>query len=483
MPIMVTVEEAKLIKAKALNNSGLFDVHRWSKYEEINHVVNAIFNEIKELRQSKKIRIREPAKVKRHLKVVIIDLWVANKLALNPYRAISKNKNNYKQKESRYRKIFLKYDYLIPVINDLKKLDYLEESVGYRDRLTGKGKMTRIKATDKLIDKILSPEYRVDVIVAAKGQISIVSDDGEEESIFLRDQDGEDVEYTDTDETNLMRENLRIINSKLIGTRITLEITNEQFEELEAQVSSESNRKIRIIDFTKNKLHRVFNNSFELGGRFYGAWWQNIPRDYRKYIEINYKPTVEIDYSGHHIRILYAGEDIKPPDDPYDLEEFERDDQKKALLIILNALNKTSAIKAIQKEGISEAGGLIDSLELRHGPINKYFYTGEGLRLQYADSLVAEQVMQTMLEHGATVLPVHDSFIVRNSYEQELEEVMTQTFESIFGKSAKTKPKVTVLEEIAKKAGETEEIQFVTDDLEQLFNELNYSKVRGIWGG
>jgi hypothetical protein len=307
------------------------------------------------------------------------------------------------------------------------------------------------------------------------------------ESIILRDQNNDDVEYTDTDKTNLMRENLRIINDRLVSTRISLEITNEQFDELEAQVFSESNpnREPRIIDFTKKRLHRVFNNSFELGGRFYGGWWQNIPRDYRKYIEINRKPTVEIDYSGHHIRILYAGEDLEPPDDPYDLEEFKRDDQKKALLIILNALNKNSAIKAIQREGISEAGMLIDSLEIRHGPISKYFYTGEGIRLQYVDSVVAEQIMLTMLKHGATVLPVHDSFIVRNSYEPELKEVMEETFESIFSKAAKTKLKLTVFGERSEESrvtGESEEIRFVTDDLEQILDEINYSKVLNIWG-
>jgi hypothetical protein len=178
MPTTVTAEEARLIKARELNNSGLFDVHRWSEYPEVNSVVNVIFNEIKEYRQSKKIRIRNAEKVKKHLKVTIIDLWVANKLALNPYRAISKNKTNYKPQVSRYRKIFLKYDYLIPVINDLEKLGYLEQSIGYQDRLTGKSKMTRIKATEKLINKILLPEYGVDGIVAAKGQISIVGDSG-----------------------------------------------------------------------------------------------------------------------------------------------------------------------------------------------------------------------------------------------------------------------------------------------------------------
>ena len=33
------------------------------------------------------------------------------------------------------------------------------------------------------------------------------------------------------------------------------------------------------IDVTQKRLRRIFNNgSFQQGGRFYGGWWQNIPK-------------------------------------------------------------------------------------------------------------------------------------------------------------------------------------------------------------
>lgn len=88
-------KEAKIKKAIELDSAELFDVYRWSDYPEVNKPVNAILEEIKELRRSKGKRIREEKKVWRHLKVVILDLWAANKLALNPYRSISKNKSDY----------------------------------------------------------------------------------------------------------------------------------------------------------------------------------------------------------------------------------------------------------------------------------------------------------------------------------------------------------------------------------------------------
>lgn len=105
-----------------------FDVHKWSDYPEVTRVVDAIFGEIKTLRTSRNERIRGADKVKRHLRVVLIDLWAASKLSLNPYRSISKNKTDY-QRESRYRKIHLKYDYLIGIINDLVQLGYIKEKL------------------------------------------------------------------------------------------------------------------------------------------------------------------------------------------------------------------------------------------------------------------------------------------------------------------------------------------------------------------
>ncbi len=279
-----------------LKTAPQFDVHKWSEYPEVNNVIDAIFVEIKALRASEGKRIRLADKVKKHLKIILIDLWVANKLTLNPFRGISKNKSDY-QRGSRYRRIFLKYDYLIPLINDLVKLEYVKQKIG--GRFDSARFRTRIKAEDKLINKILSPEYGVNRIVALKGNIGIVARNPEIESqtIILRNSDGINIDYEETSETARMKENLKRINKKLSETRISLEITDTQHTALIDRLRSERNPR-PTIDFTKNQLHRVFNHSsFENGGRFYGAWWENLPKEYRKYIHINHKLSVELDYS------------------------------------------------------------------------------------------------------------------------------------------------------------------------------------------
>jgi len=255
-----------------LRNAPQFDVHRWSDYLEVKRVTDAIFEEIKALRQSRKIRIREAHQVKKHLRVALINLWVASQLSSNPYLGISKNKSDY-QKESRYRRIFLTYDYLIPVINDLRDLEYLEETLGFQDPRSGISYHTRIKATDLLIERILAPEYGVDALVNSHGRIAIVQSNDDSESIILKDNDGKLVEYKDDENTKLMRRNLALINNKLSSARITLDIPNEQVEALFHRLNDNQERERIPVDFTNVKMHRVFNNSsWQQGGRFYGSY-------------------------------------------------------------------------------------------------------------------------------------------------------------------------------------------------------------------
>jgi hypothetical protein len=466
-----------------LKTAPQLDVHKWSDYPEVNAVVDAIFEEIKKLRKLKNKRIREANKVKKHLKVIIIDLWAANKLSLNPYRSISKNKSDF-QIDSRYQRIYLKYDYFVGVINDLVELKYIKEKKGYR--FANDAKRTRIKADNKLIDKILSASYGVNEVIKLVGLMPVISSQGEAETIILRDVNGNLVEYEDTDSTIIMRDKLRLINNKLNQTRISLDITDQQYVELQEKINTTQDQERRTIDFTNFNLNRVFNNSsWSQGGRFYGGWWQNIPKEYRKYIDINHKPTVELDYSGHHIRMLYASEGLAAPEDPYDLTEFEREDQKLAVLTMLNASDKNTALKAMAYKGILKARILSIALSERHSQIQQHFFTGVGLNLMYQDSQVAEKVMLQMLDRGATVLPVHDSFIVRNSYSDELEEVMKNVFEEQYMQGASLKYKKTMLEEVQTEHETNGHIQvFVSNDLTHTLADRldNYKWNIGMWG-
>ena len=125
------------------------------------------------------------------------------------------------------------------------------------------------------------------------------------ECVILKDknEDGKKVvvTYTDTAATNVMRKDLYAYNNLLRRTHIDI----PWFHTEGAQ--SRSGSKLIKADRNNKFVRRIFNNnSWEDGGRYYGGWWQGMPKDWRKKILLDGSRIVEIDYSGLHIVLLYA---------------------------------------------------------------------------------------------------------------------------------------------------------------------------------
>ena len=206
-------------------------------------------------------------------------------------------------------------------------------------------------------------------------------------------------------------------------------------------------------------LHAIYNNmSWEQGGRMYagvsmvGVNYQLLPSDVRETIVIDGHQTVECDYRGLHVAMLYAKENIQAFADPYGAtNESMRPLWKKALVTIINAGNREEAIFSIRNacEELKGADGLsprkqrllkayeecdgnvehvIGVIEQFHHRIAKYFYTGIGLKLQAMDAQMAFEIVHHFMGKGVAVLPVHDSFIVRIDFGEELVEMMKDTF-------------------------------------------------------
>jgi hypothetical protein len=242
------------------------------------------------------------------------------------------------------------------------------------------------------------------------------------EIIILRDTDGNPIDYRDSRETRRMRKQLSEFNEALLGQQIAL-----------------GDRIIREGDRLDNggraraQLHRVFHRGdFNLGGRFYGGHWQNIGD--RERIMINRAETVELDYAGIHIRLLYAEVGKPMPADPYDVDGWPRQQIKLALLIVINARTHIDAVRALADAlrlggGVADpfatAQGLIRAAKAKHPAIVWAFGSDAGVRLMRQDSEIAAQVMrEVMRATGVVPLPVHDSFIVPIDQQEHLMEAM-----------------------------------------------------------
>ncbi|MBT4130930.1 MAG: hypothetical protein HON27_02565 [Candidatus Marinimicrobia bacterium] len=95
------MNDITIAKAEELNNSELLDVHRWSSYQEVNNAVDYIYDEMTQLENFK----GRPIARKRHIKVVILDLYVKWLTDPEMYVAYQRGSDAYQQ--GRYNKLHI----------------------------------------------------------------------------------------------------------------------------------------------------------------------------------------------------------------------------------------------------------------------------------------------------------------------------------------------------------------------------------------
>lgn len=198
-------------------------------------------------------------------------------------------------------------------------------------------------------------------------------------------------------------------------------------------------------------FRRFCCGSEKLGGRFYSSSYSNLPRPIRKSFRINNEPTCEPDYSGMHIRLLYAmeGIDYRGECYIYDKEDtehtVERDRFKRASLIMINSKKKKFSGKTRAKYAIlnklfngdktkeKEVVSLMSLFEEFHTPIKKYLYSNVGVELQFKESEVMLGILKQMTNNNITALSVHDSVITAEKYKDELIETMREKYNDRLG--------------------------------------------------
>lgn len=262
------------------------------------------------------------------------------------------------------------------------------------------------------------------------------------------------------------QEELFKYNSFMCQQCVSLYVTNDQLLEVGKEIKRKQNdkeqhnnwmaeteeeNKIGYLDISSVQLRRIFSrNSLTKHGRFYGGWWQSLPSKYRRHIMINDKKTVEVDYSGMSIRILYGmvKQEYKGNEDIYDLSDdttegqkwkFERKSpQRKLIKKYINAfLNDEDGNYRLTDEEHKQIG--FNSIQIRkrflkvHAAIADLANSKIGLETQFYDSEIAMEVMQYFMEDDIPVLPIHDSFIIRAGFNQYLRKAMQAAFQKRFG--------------------------------------------------
>ena len=380
------------------------------------------------------------------IKCLLKELWLGT--AIHPeYEVGIHRRSNWYSETPQYRDPNLTYKQAIAAYDGMVAADFIRVAKdGYLDRDTGRSDVTKVIATDKLLQ----------VLEGLDGDpFKEVKPDLDAECILLRNRiNGQRmlVPYENDENTNEMRKRLITINTCLARHWPDLRITNDDFTALQGRLRIDNEKS--SIDFSKRILTRIFSNGrFDHGGRFYRAWWHNVPSDYRKYITIDGKRTCEYDYSQLNPHMVYflRGEKMGS-EDAYDrvFDGEHRDIVKEAFNAMIQS--STPLNRKPDKLNLNEVDfdwpTLRQAILNAHRPIADVFFQGHGNHLQYVDSCIAEQVMLSFItREDAPVLPVHDSFIMHYAYGDlgELEEEMRRAFYGQFRKDINVKSEIGVM--------------------------------------
>jgi hypothetical protein len=303
------------------------------------------------------------------------------------------------------------------------------------------------------------------------------------------------LEYVDTPETIRMRGVLIKYNALLNKSYLDVFSLEEPYFQMTVKRAGKEPKVVRYyIDGRNHFVRRIFNNgSWELGGRFYGGWWQQIRKELRPDIMINDNPVVEIDFTAMHIALLQAAVTEKPEpdivvvkdnepqqgseffqrfiaprlansnneidaaDDPYTLNKSifpakncfdQRKVVKQLALMAINAKSRKSAFSAfrssqakgdpLKKMTNDELSQLLDAFIEKQPELEPFLCTGKGLELMYLDSCIAESVIEQLTDKSIPVLCVHDSFIVADKQKHELLRAMEHACNQVIGCSIRS---------------------------------------------
>ena len=262
--------------------------------------------------------------------------------------------------------------------------------------------------------------------------------------VILKNAHGQHVPYRDSKSLRSIRTDVLEQNEMLRGLKITLEGPVWERDHVGLYRVGGKVDPVRLVNPMFTDLYRVFNNGdWAQGGRWYGGWWQQLPRSSRAHLLIDGRPVCEEDYTACHLRLMCAIARVPvPKNDPYRISAIDEAMQdpaaarrltKIAFQILVNAETSAAAHKAIGGE-ISDgdeitAGVVVKAIKAQFKAFAPLWHTGLGLRLQRLDSDIAADVMRQLRTQSIPVLSVHDSFIVPVGNRQELLAAMDRAFQ------------------------------------------------------
>ncbi len=211
-------------------------------------------------------------------------------------------------------------------------------------------------------------------------------------------------------------------------------------------------------------MFRVFPRGLDTGGRYYMPLVQNLPSEVRAQLVIDGEVCIELDYKSMGPQTMYAlllkkpvpnGDAYHIPDLVADCETEEDCAKVRIMVKRFFSVILTSGVAALKRsypwfsrlavkdyyKSVGYDSGYVwidtDSCKRVMNECIAYHQDiisrMEGICVMSIDSKVAEKIITKFTDADEVVLPVHDSFIVKESLEPLLRQSMIEAFQEVTG--------------------------------------------------
>jgi hypothetical protein len=442
------------------------DVHRWSDHAAAIALSDQLWEEFFPdlAKEDSRTGPKPKTSFRSQFRVVLLDLWVAWKEDPALSLGVPLSSNAWAT-TSRYNALHISKK-VIPIIGRMRELGLVDFAKGsYHGPGETANRNSRIRAAPRLVAYF-------ETCALSLRQVAHHPD---QECIILKAKDdpadiAKPIEYEDTEQTVAMRAVLRDYNALLAKTFIDIPSLDESYVSREITSGPREGETERVsTEPARTFVRRIFSRgSWDLNGRFYGGWWQQVNRTTRSRIFLNDVPTIEVDYRGLHVTLLSHEQGVELVGDPYELPEgtlpghvpqLQRAIVKQLVLTCINARSRPAAFAAFREgwptghvaKGMDneELAVLLDVFIAKHPHLAGSICSDQGIRLMNVDSRIAERLIRLYTAAGIPILCVHDSFIVPYNGAKRLRQSMRHASRAVVGKSLEVDSKERGLDEMS----------------------------------
>ena len=310
------------------------------------------------------------------------------------------------------------------VLEALKKLKYVRIQLGKKNPTKLHGNPTAIAPMTKLLD----------LLVKCKVMTNTSSNERKTPLIYTKLEDESITEVTNDKAEVILIEQNRLI----AGTDIDLPLnTYDEYVDCytKAYVSG-------------GLIRRIYSKELDQSGRFYHGY-SGCPSKYRKLITFDGEPTVELDYQSSQVHVAYSMNGLNAwnfiSGDPYvppNADPKHRSIYKALLTRSFTVTNPIASVRGdndLKTRGLNLSNMLVEIWQMHHH-IGAYRNEEAHKTITYQESRICLKVIELCNEKNITVLPIHDSFVVKKQHRDALEAIMSKAYELL---DFQSEPKVT----------------------------------------